>query len=90
MQFEAWLDCGIDFIIHKGCKPPFTETGVFVSHSKVPFNAIDMKQYLNFTFAETREDALRYWVFCGACLSDRVIVGKLQTGEIWDISRTGM
>ena len=89
----------MDFTIHRGCKPPFTETWVFVSNSKVPFNAIEMEQYLDLTFAETREDALRYFPRHDGALSlgllrrmfsDYVIVGKLQTGEIWDISRTGM
>ena len=42
MQLEAWLARSVDFMIHKGCKAPFTETWVFVSLSKVPFNALEM------------------------------------------------
>ena len=99
MQLEARLARGMDFMIHRGCKPPFTETRVFVSNSKVPFNAIENEQYLDLTFAETREDALRYFPRHDGALSlgllrrmfsDYVIVGKLQSGEIWDISRTGL
>ena len=54
MQLEARLARGIDFMIHKGCKPPFTETWVFVSNSKVHVNSIEVEQYLNLTFADLR------------------------------------
>ena len=99
MQLEALLARNVDFMIHRGVMSPFTETWVFVSHAKVPFNEIEMDQYLNLTFARTREEALRHFPRHNGALSlgllrrmfsDYIIVGKLPTGEVWDISRTGM
>jgi hypothetical protein len=99
MQLEALLARNVDFMIHRGVMSPFTETWVFVSHAKVPFNDIEMDQYLNLTFARTREEALRHFPRHNGALSlglllrmfsDYIIVGELPTGEVWDISRTGM
>ena len=67
--------------------------------SKVPFNEIEMNQYLHLTSARTPEDALRNSPRHNGALSlgllwrmfsDEIIVGTLPTGEVWDISRTRM
>ena len=99
MQLEALLARNVDFMIHRGVMSPFTETWVFVSHANVPFNEIEIDQYLNLTFARTREEALRHFPRHNGALSlgllrrmfsDYIIVGELPTAEVWDISRTGM
>ena len=93
MQLEALLARNVDFMIHRGCMAPLTETWVFVSHSKVPFNASEMDQYLTLTFVRTREDALRHFPQHNGALSlgllrrmfsDYIIVGKLPSGEVWN------
>ena len=67
---------------------PFTETWVFVSHSKV---ASEMDQYLTLTFARTCEDALRHFPrhdgapslgLLRRMFSDYIIVRELPSGEV--------
>ena len=86
-------------MFHRGCFPPFTETWVFIGNPKVSYNVAAMEQFLHLTFATTTDEARRHFPRDNGAFSlgmlrhmfvDYVILGKLQSGEVWDISRTGM
>ena len=58
-----------------------------------------MEQFLHLTFATTTDDARRHFLRDNGTFSlgmlrhmfaDYVILGKLQSVEVWDISRNGM
>ena len=72
---------------------------VFVSHTKAPYDAARMDQYLQLTFAETLEEAKRHFPMRDSkpdfgefrkLAADFVVVGRSRNCEIWDISRNGM
>ena len=74
-------------------------TWVFNGNSKVVFDMERMPQYLNLTFANSMEVAQQHFPIENGkpslglfkeLVSDFVICGRTNFGEIWDISRIGM
>ena len=74
-------------------------TWIFIGHSQVAFDKERMTQYLNLTFASSMDVALQHFPkengkpslgLFKELVSDFVICGRTTSGDIWDISRTGM
>ena len=90
---------GVNCVIGRGRFGPFMQTWVFISHAKAPFDVVRMDQILQLTFAETLTDAKLHFPLRDdkpdlggfrRLAADFVIVGRLQNGQIWDISRNSM
>ena len=98
-KLDGLVRRGVNCFIERGRFGPFMQTWVFISHAKAPFDVVRMDQILQLTFAETLADAKLHFPLCddkpdlGAfrkLAADFVIVGRLQNGQIWDITRNGM
>ena len=88
-----------NFMIHQGCFQQFTDTWVFIGNLKVSCNVAEMDYFVLLTFTTTTGEARRYFPRDNGTFSlgmlmhmvaDYVILGKLQSDEVWDISRNGM
>ena len=98
-KLDGLVRRGVNCFIGRGPFGPFMQTWVFISHAKAPFDVVRMNQILQLTFAETLADAKLHFPLRDdkpdlggfrKLAADFVIVGRLQNGQIWDISRNGM